>query len=111
MTTGIINAFFDQALLATLIAAGALFGCATSPTLTRPHPDHPRRSPMAPKYPHIEVQLSSSEGNAGAIIGAVCRALRRDGVPASELDEFRQEATSGDYDHLLRTAMKWVEVT
>jgi hypothetical protein len=24
--------------------------------------------------------------------------------------QFQTEATSGDYDHLLRTCMKWVEV-
>lgn len=62
------------------------------------------------KYPHVEVQLTGGDGNAFAIIGAVNRALRRAKVPKEEIDEFNREARSGDYDHLLRTCMKWVEV-
>ncbi len=36
-------------------------------------------------------------------------ALKRAGVPQAERDAFFVEATSGDYDHLLATAMRWVE--
>lgn len=28
-----------------------------------------------------------------------------------EIDQFRKEATSGDYDHLLQTCMRWVDVS
>lgn len=66
--------------------------------------------PTTPKYPDIEVQLSGEDGNAFAVMGAVTRALRRAGVPTDEVDEFRREAMSGDYDNVLRTAMRWVEV-
>lgn len=66
---------------------------------------------QAPKYPHIEVPLVGQDGNAFVIIGRVRTALRRDGVAKEELDAFSEEAMSGDYDHLLRTAMKWVTVT
>jgi hypothetical protein len=31
-------------------------------------------------------------------------------VPKAEIDEYYAESTKGDYDHLLRTAMKWVAV-
>ena len=31
-------------------------------------------------------------------------------VPREEQEEFMEEATSGDYDHLLQTVMKWVDV-
>jgi hypothetical protein len=62
------------------------------------------------RYPDIEVQLTGTDGNAFAILGAVERALRNGGVPPEAVAEFRAEATSGDYDHLLRTAMRWVEV-
>lgn len=65
---------------------------------------------QGPKYP-IEVELTGGSGNAGAIIGAVSRALRREGVPGEEVDQFRAEAMSGDYDNVLRTAMRWVEVS
>lgn len=63
-----------------------------------------------PKYPGIEVQLSGEDGNAFAILGHVRRELRRGGVPAVEVAEFTKEATAGDYDHLLQTCMRWVEV-
>ena len=64
---------------------------------------------MEPKYA-IEVQLTGRDGNAYAILGSVASALRKAGVDKAEIDEFRQEATSGDYGHLLRTCMSWVEV-
>ena len=63
-----------------------------------------------PKYPGIRVQLSGRDGNAFAIIGAVTGALRRGGVSVEERKAFQDEATSGDYDHLLQTAMAWVVV-
>ena len=62
------------------------------------------------KYPEIEVQLTGQDGNAFMILALVQKALRRNGVSAEEREAFYAEATSGDYDHLLRTAMKWVSV-
>ena len=62
------------------------------------------------RYPDITVQLTGNDGNAFMIIGAVSRALRRHGVGKEEIDVFTEEATSGDYDHLLATCMKWVDV-
>jgi hypothetical protein len=64
----------------------------------------------AMKYPEIQVQLSGNDGNAYAILGAVTNALKKAGVEKAERDAFLNEATQGDYDHLLRTAMRWVEV-
>ena len=61
-----------------------------------------------PKFPDIEVQLSGEDGNAFAILGRVRRAMRCAGLPNTEIDAFSHEATSGDYDHLLRTAMATV---
>lgn len=66
---------------------------------------------MEPKYPSIEVQLTGRDGNAFAIIGAVTGALRKAGVSAEERAAFQKEATSGDYDNVLVTAMKWVSVS
>lgn len=65
---------------------------------------------MKVKYPNVEVTLVGGSGNAFAILGAVTKALRRADVPKAERDKFMEEATKGDYDHLLRTAMEWVEV-
>ena len=64
---------------------------------------------MEPKYA-IEVQLTGEDGNAMSIMSSVGRALMRNGVPKAEVDIFYAEAMSSDYDHLLRTASRWVEV-
>jgi len=62
------------------------------------------------KYPTITVQLTGKDGNAFSVLGEVSRELRRAGVSQDEQDEFFAEATQGDYNHLLRTAMEWVTV-
>jgi hypothetical protein len=62
-----------------------------------------------PKY-DIKVQLTGENGNAFAIVGRVVKALRKAGASKEETDAFASEAFSGDYDHLLQTLMKWVEV-
>jgi len=64
-----------------------------------------------PKYPHVHVTLTGKDGNAYAILGAVSAALKRAGIEQAERDAFFTEATSGDYDHLLATAMRWVDVS
>jgi hypothetical protein len=63
-----------------------------------------------PKYPHITVQLTGTSNHAIAIMMTVATALRRGGVPSAEIERFKEEALSGDYDHVLATAMAWVEV-
>ncbi len=63
-----------------------------------------------PKYPDIRVKLIGENGNAFAIIGACCCAARKAKLPQTEIDAFKNEAISGDYDHLLATAMKWFYV-
>ena len=62
------------------------------------------------KYPEIEVQLTGQDGNAFMILALVTKALKRAGVSAEECEAFYAEATGGDYDNLLRTAMSWVSV-
>lgn len=66
---------------------------------------------QTPRYPDITVQLTGEDGNAFAILGAVKRALGWGGVSPEEQDEFMAEATAGDYDDLLTTCMRWVEVS
>ena len=63
------------------------------------------------RYPEIEVELIGHDGNAFAVLGRVQKAMRRAGVSKEERDEFLAEAMSGDYDHLLQTVTRWVEVT
>lgn len=64
----------------------------------------------APKYPQIEVQLVGEDGNAFAIMGRVSDAMRKAGVAQNEIEAYLAESMSGDYDNLLRTAVKWVAV-
>lgn len=70
----------------------------------------PEPGPTGPKYPNVRVQLTGEDGNAFAIIAAVRKGLRGAGVSREEQDAFQAEAFSGDYDALLRTAMRWVDV-
>lgn len=63
-----------------------------------------------PKYPEIEVQLTGDDGNAFYVVGKVRKALLRGGVDREEVELFVNEATSSDYDSLLATCMRWVEV-
>lgn len=61
-----------------------------------------------PKKP--KVKLIGEDGNAFAILGRVFKAAQAVGWTKEEWDAFKKEATSGDYDHLLRTVMKYCEV-
>jgi len=62
------------------------------------------------KYPSVKVKLVGEDGNAFMIIGRTISAMKRKGVSPVKIDEFKKEAMSGDYDHLLQTVMDWVEV-
>ncbi len=65
---------------------------------------------MEVKYPNVKVDFAEVNGNAFAVIGAVKKALRRNGVSDGEQARFFDEATAGDYNHVLQTCMKWVTV-
>ena len=56
-----------------------------------------------------KVKLVGEDGNAFAIMGRVSKALKRAGYPPEEVKRYRDEATSGDYDHLLMVTMEWVD--
>lgn len=64
-----------------------------------------------PKYPKIRVRLSGRDGNAFFILANVNQAMKRAGLTAEQIKEFDDEARSGDYDHLLRTCVKYVDVS
>ena len=59
----------------------------------------------------VKVQLSGQDGNAFMIIGRVTRAMRSAGIDSEVIEEFTEDAMSGDYDHVLQTCMKYVEVS
>jgi hypothetical protein len=62
-----------------------------------------------PKF-SVKVRLIGEDGNAFFILSKVKKALRNNGVSREEIESFMKEATSGDYDNLLQTCMRWVEV-
>jgi len=65
---------------------------------------------MTPKYPAIAVKLTGRDGNAFAVLGRCHEAARNAGLSDNEITAFMDEATAGDYDQLLRTAMRWFEI-
>lgn len=65
---------------------------------------------VGPRFPDIHVKLTGKDGNAFMILGLVGGALKDSGVSLALCNLFQEEATSGDYDHLLQTCMKWVTV-
>ncbi len=64
----------------------------------------------APKYPDVRVKLIGKDGNAFFIVGRVAAALKNAGVSDKKRAVFVKEATSGDYNNVLRTCMKWVDI-
>lgn len=62
-------------------------------------------------YPNIKVQLSGEDGNAFMIIGRVRKAMERAGIAEADREKFSEEAMSGDYDHVLQTCMRYVDVS
>jgi hypothetical protein len=68
--------------------------------------------PGAGRTPTAErpvLTLIGQDGNAFNILGKARQALRLAGR-GDEWTTFEANATSGGYDHLLATAMKWFEV-
>ena len=65
---------------------------------------------MDAKYPNVAVKLPGHGGNAFFIIGKTAHALRDAGVGEREVKTFRTECMSGDYEHVLHTCMRWVDV-
>jgi hypothetical protein len=62
------------------------------------------------KYPEITVKLIGNDGNAFSILGTMERALEKAHVPEDQINEFMQDAMSGNYNHLLATCLQWVTV-
>ena len=57
-----------------------------------------------------EVKLIGEDGNAFAILGSVTKALRKAGADKEYIDKYLNEATAGDYNHVLGVTMEYVDV-
>lgn len=56
------------------------------------------------------VKLVGMDGNAFSILSRVKTAMKKGGWSKKEIENFLEEAMSGDYDHLLQTVIKYCEV-
>ena len=56
-----------------------------------------------------KLKLMGEDGNAFAILGRATKALKEAGQE-DEVEQFMEEATSGDHDHLLRVVMERFDV-
>lgn len=65
---------------------------------------------MEPRFSNVRVQLSGEDSNAYAIISSCRRAARLAGVSVEDVETFTCEATAGDYDGVIQTAMRWFTV-
>lgn len=63
-----------------------------------------------PKFENIDVQLIGMDGNAFSILGRVLDAMKKAGLSQADIDAFVKEATSNNYDNLLMTVAKRVNV-
>lgn len=62
---------------------------------------------LMPKYPNIMINLTECDGNAFVILASCLRAARKAQLSDKEIEIFVKEAMSGDYEHLLQTAILW----
>lgn len=56
-----------------------------------------------------KVKLIDEDGNAFLILARVSSVLRKSGL-GDQVEKYRKEAMSGDYDHLLQITTKYVDV-
>ena len=90
--------------------------------ITKPHPASPdatepirrlahqrRLAEKRKKLGKPQVKLVGQDGNAWAIMGRVDAALREHGYTKEDIDIYQEDAMSGDYDHLLRVTLEWVD--
>lgn len=61
-----------------------------------------------PKYPDVKVTVY--DGNAINILSKCKNAARRAGLEEEVIDQYLQEATSGNYQKLLQTSFEWFDV-
>ena len=62
------------------------------------------------KY-NVTVHLTGKYYNTFGVVRAVKKALEQAGASQSDIETFQSEASSNDYDDVLRVAMEWVNVS
>ena len=54
------------------------------------------------------IDYLSIDGNAYSIMGHVAKAIRKSGGTEADVSEYHDDATSGDYEHLLATSLAYI---
>jgi len=57
-----------------------------------------------------KLKLVGEDGNAFSILGQARQAAKKAEWPKEKIDKMTEEATSGDYDNVLQTMLKYFEV-
>jgi hypothetical protein len=71
----------------------------------------PDADPERPYFPDAEVELTGGPDHAVLIFMKVRRALERAGAGLGEVALFMSIVTSGDYNNVIATCMRWAEVS
>jgi hypothetical protein len=58
-----------------------------------------------------KLKLVGYDGNAFVILARAHAAAKKAGWTPEEIKKYNDEATSGDYDHLLQTTMEYFDVS
>ena len=61
------------------------------------------------EHKKVKLNLVGVDGNAFAILATFAKAAKSQGWNKSEIDAVVKEATTGDYNHLLQTMLKYTE--
>ena len=56
------------------------------------------------------LKLTGIDGNAYSVMGHAVIALRKAGADEEYIQQYKDEATSGDYSNLLRVTMDYVSI-
>ena len=62
-----------------------------------------------PKYPEVQFQLVGIDGNAFSILGTAQKFARKAGLSKEQIEEYVNEATSGDYNNVISTTMNYFD--
>lgn len=57
----------------------------------------------------VPLKLVGTDGNAFAIMGKVINALKEQKVPTEKINQYKKDATSGDYNNLLAVSLKYCD--
>lgn len=58
----------------------------------------------------LKLKIVGTDGDAFALLGRASQVMKKERWPKEKRDEILEEATAGDYNHLLQTLLKHFEV-